>query len=124
VGVANGISREQLAGVLQASGCDTRMTDLPIPHVPAPLVRPGLYATDWLVAAAAYDLMRSVAPGQPILELEWHAISTVRWRSVVSWGHISAGLWLSWAHGLAHNTVWCVLASSHAWRRQHSVRGS
>lgn len=45
---------------LHGAGCDTRITDEPMPHVPVPLVRSGLYATDWIVAAASYDLMRSV----------------------------------------------------------------
>ena len=41
------------------------------------------------------------------MELEWHAVSTVSWRSeIVTAAHVESALWLSRVHGLALNVVW------------------
>ena len=44
---------------------------------------------------------------QLVLETEWHAISTVSFRSTdVSPRHVRAGLWISHVHGVGVNMVW------------------
>eukprot|EP00041_Stephanoeca_diplocostata_P001039 m.18632 g.18632 ORF g.18632 m.18632 type:complete len:832 (-) comp11532_c0_seq2:2495-4990(-) len=106
----NGIDREGLTTALGVQGCDTRLIQQSAPHYPISLLPSNeyFYAQDWIPTAAGYDFMRSVSRRtQPVVETEWHAVSTVSQRArVVSGAHIRAGLYLAHVHGMALNVLW------------------
>lgn len=103
-----GIGRLQLVPVLDYRGCDTRILPTSSSHFAIPSFPQTLYAMDWLPAASSYALMRSLGGGrQPVMETEWHSISTVTFRmEEIPSQHLRAARWLSHIHGMAANMIW------------------
>lgn len=91
-----GVDRWALAQLLEIQGCDTRPT----------LLSPD-YAFAWRYPGMAYDLQRSMAPGKPIDDSEWHGVQTVYHEDRDQPAEfINAALWFSYLHGMDMNLTW------------------
>lgn len=91
-----GHDRYALAQLLDVQGCDTRPT----------LLSPD-YAFAWRYPGMAYDLQRSMAPGKPIDDSEWHGVQTVYYDNPDQPAEfLDAALWFSYFHGVAMNLTW------------------
>jgi hypothetical protein len=106
----SGIDRVALGAIMDVHGCDTRSGPDPTPHFSAPvgdMWPASLYAIDWGSIAGSYDFMRSMDRRKPIVDTEWHGISTVNYRQAnMSRAYLRAALWISHGHGLALTEVW------------------
>lgn len=106
---AAGIDRLALMDLTELNGCDTRMWPSDETHLPFPQHLRGTYALDWVPLSAAYDFQRSVAPSKPLLDSEWHSLSTVHFRmenAPVSHHYLGSALWLARLHGQAGLEMW------------------
>ncbi len=91
-----GLDRWALARLFDIQGCDTRPT----------LLSPD-YAFAWRYPGMAYDLQRSMAPGKPIDDSEWHGIQTVYFVNEDQPAvYLDAALWFSYLHGMDMNITW------------------
>ena len=55
----------------------------------------------------SYDFMASTAPTKLVVDYEWHAVSTVKFRAAdIPPRYIRTALWLAHVHGLAANQIW------------------
>ncbi len=96
----DGLDREKLAKILTIHGCDVR-----------PVARNCWgskdYAFEWLGSAMTFDLMKSLAPEQLIMDNEWHSVDTVFYRNRdIAPGHIVSALWHARLHGLSACILW------------------
>ena len=65
------------------------------------------YAWDWVNMGGAYDFMRSTAPHKPLLDTEWHTISTVAFRDgALPAQYVVANWWVAALRGLSRADVW------------------
>jgi hypothetical protein len=107
----DGIDRVQLPAGLDLNGCDTRaefavgQSHQPFSQLPTSTTE--AYAMDWVGMMGSYDFMASMAPGKPVVDYEWHAVSTVHFRQQdIPVRYLRTALWLAHVHGLSGNQVW------------------
>ena len=106
---ASGIDRLALMDLTEINGCDTRMWASSDSHLPFRQHLTDTYALDWVGLSAAYDFQRSIAPQKPLLDSEWHSLSTVHFRAEtapVSHRYLGTALWLARLHGQAGLEMW------------------
>lgn len=102
-----GTDRYELNEKTQWVGCDTRIMPSPSVQEPTPNRRTGQYALDWLAAALGYTWMSTTSPGKVVVDLEIHAIRTVRVTNTsISDSHMSAAIWTAHLHGLGLHLIW------------------
>lgn len=103
----DGIDRPRLSEFYELHGCDTRALASSESHFSFPQYPPNFYAFDWLSVSGSYSFMRSLDPSKPVIESEWHTVSTVTFRTPeLSPQHMSACAVLAHCHGLASNEIW------------------
>ncbi len=96
----DGLDREKIARILNMHGCDVR-----------PIAKScwgsRQYAFAWMGSAMTFDFMKSLAPEQPIMDNEWHAVDTVFYRNRnIDPDHIKGALWHARLHGLSACILW------------------
>ncbi|RME71108.1 MAG: glycoside hydrolase family 42, partial [Verrucomicrobia bacterium] len=61
----------------------------------------GRYCLEWRAQAIMLDFIRSLAPGKPCYDSEWHGLSGSRWRAFhMDRRYVRAALWLAFSGGL------------------------
>jgi len=67
------------------------------------------WALDWATTAMGYTLSRSLAPTKPVIDTEWHGITTERYRAEygeIDASYTRAALWFGATQGLAGTEAW------------------
>ncbi|MEM1109760.1 MAG: beta-galactosidase [Planctomycetota bacterium] len=65
------------------------------------------YDYDWLSQAMYLDFTRSIRPGSPFYDSEWHGYSAVSWRDYnLSRDYCRAAVWQAFTHGLSGMSPW------------------
>ncbi len=96
----DGMDREWLDAI-----CDIHGTDVRPVHKPFRSTFPA--ALDWQGQAMTFDFMKSIAPGKPIFDSEWHAVQTVYYESNdIPPEHMETALWLAHLRGMSANLIW------------------
>ncbi len=96
----DGMDREWLDAICDIHGADVRPVRRAFRSTfPA--------ALDWQGQSMTFDFMKSIAPGKPIFDSEWHAVQTVYYESnEVPPEHMETALWLAHLHGMSANLIW------------------
>ncbi len=64
------------------------------------------YQLDWVEQSMGLDFTKTVAPGKPFYDSEWHGLSA-RWQDFnMRPEYVRAGLWLAYTHGMSATTAW------------------
>jgi hypothetical protein len=103
-----GIDVEALARTCDLLGGDWGLADLS--HVAKPNRYYGSvpYALDWITAGLTADCLKSIAPGKPFYNSEFHAVENVDETDIApsAQGHLRSALWLAHLHGMSANLLW------------------
>eukprot|EP00936_MAST-01D_sp_MAST-1D-sp1_P000394 g394.t1 len=109
---ANGFDRVRLSRSLDWQDCDTRTIytrgNAALAQQQFPQRPNDTFAFDALDMAGSYAFMRSVAlPGTPLLDSEWHSVSTVTFRdAALPATYMRVVTWLAAVHGLSAVNIW------------------
>ncbi|GAB5559789.1 MAG: hypothetical protein SynsKO_14360 [Synoicihabitans sp.] len=65
------------------------------------------YTMEWRAQSIMMDFVRSVAPGKPFYDSEWHGLSGARWRDFhMESDYVRAALWVTMLEGMGAMNVW------------------
>ncbi len=96
--IDNGYDRFLINQMTDAHGGDNEVSDEP----------DGPYALGWRNQSMSFDLCKSLAPQQPILDNEYHATPSTP-------EHMRASLWLAAWHGLNAANLWTLSRDKSIW---------
>lgn len=103
----NGIDRVALSDVLGGHGCDTRAQFSSESHFSFPQYPHNVFGMDWLSITGSYSLMRTFNRSKPVIDNEWHVVSTVHFRTMnISSIYMETCAFLAHLHGLTWNQIW------------------
>ncbi len=103
-----GIDYEYLAKMLDIPGSDSQCT----PFGAAYDIRVeqdwrNRYAFEWRAQAVMMDFIKSMSPGKPYLDAEWHGFTGNRWRDFhMDERYVRAILWMAASQGLSGMNAW------------------
>lgn len=98
-----GVDREMAVKMCPISGCDTR------PFFANNFWRmcEERYSLDWITQSFGFDFMKSVAPGNPIYDPEWHSIDDGCFdRADIPAEYLRTILWMAHCHGMCAHNIW------------------
>ncbi len=105
----DGMDLEYLAGLMDVLGADSHT-------IPAGMTNANLkgeqewldhYALEWVMQSMLLDFYKSLYPGKPYYDSEWHGFSTQRWVDFsMDRSYVRAALWLGFTHGMNAIQSW------------------
>ncbi len=103
----HGIDWYQMAQKLGALGVDSTMTSNQGTFELEKTVCQNRYSIEWVQSVATIDLLKSIGPNKPMIDLEWHGISSIHWRNAkLTSEYVRSGLWLNYLAGLSVHQSW------------------